>query len=426
LFYDRAGDRTGRILDGVEEWYFYDQRNRMTGQSVNGREEYYTYDNAGNLLRDGRASYTYDAFNRQTKAEMFDGNIQINHYDPEGLRYEMEENERLVQFIFRDKEVIAEESEAGMVRYIRTHELLASDAESARTYYHYASDEMGSITHVTGGEEVLNRYGYDAWGNIIDREETVENRFCFAGEQYDSVSQQYYLRARFYNPVIGRFTQEDTYRGDGLNLYAYCRNKPVYYVDPSGHFCLSMAEKILAAISEGTVAGNDLEKLKKYLAEKKKLNDGEKRVAEKLGIENKGKIDFRYEKGIVTGGDKLNDVDKMMRGTQGNIGIIPKEIGEKLNGRTFNNFDEFREALWREIGNSKYTNEFSNANITRMKEGLAPKVMHSQMYGKLASYIIHHKKPIHDGGGVYDLSNLLISTPRMHQEILDKTYHFGN
>ena len=179
------------------------------------------------------------------------------------------------------------------MRYIRTHELLASDAEHARTYYHYASDEMGSITHVTGGEEVLNRYSYDAWGNIIDREETVENRFCFAGEQYDSVSQQYYLRARFYNPVIGRFTQEDTYRGDGLNLYAYCRNKPVYYVDPSGHFCLSMAEKILAAISEGTVAGNDLEKLKKYLAEKKKLNDGEKRVAEKLGIDSKGKGNSR-------------------------------------------------------------------------------------------------------------------------------------
>ncbi|MFI3201942.1 MAG: RHS repeat-associated core domain-containing protein [Eubacteriales bacterium] len=37
------------------------------------------------------------------------------------------------------------------------------------------------------------------------------------------------MRARFYNPVIARFTQEDTYRGDGLNLYAYCRNNSVYY-----------------------------------------------------------------------------------------------------------------------------------------------------------------------------------------------------
>lgn len=49
------------------------------------------------------------------------------------------------------------------------------------------------------------------------------------------VTQQYYLRARFYNPVIGRFTQEDTYYGDGLNLYQYCQANPVGYVDPSGH-----------------------------------------------------------------------------------------------------------------------------------------------------------------------------------------------
>ncbi len=43
------------------------------------------------------------------------------------------------------------------------------------------------------------------------------------------------MRARFYNPVIGRFTQEDIYRGDGLNLYAYCGNNPVRYYDPSGY-----------------------------------------------------------------------------------------------------------------------------------------------------------------------------------------------
>ena len=95
---------------------------------------------------------------------------------------------------------------------------------------YYASDEVGSITHVTAREEVLNRYDYDAWGNVLTCEEQVENRFRFAGEQYDPISQEYYLRARFYNPVIGRFTQEDSYRGDGLNLYAYCQSNPVYYV----------------------------------------------------------------------------------------------------------------------------------------------------------------------------------------------------
>ena len=104
--------------------------------------------------------------------------------------------------------------------------------------YHYVSDEQGSITHVLSEDaEILNHYSYDAFGNIIQKTEKVENRFCYNGERLDPVTQQYYLRARFYNPVIGRFTQEDTYYGDGLNLYQYCQANPVGYVDPSGHNC---------------------------------------------------------------------------------------------------------------------------------------------------------------------------------------------
>ncbi len=57
----------------------------------------------------------------------------------------------------------------------------------------------------------------------------------YTAQQYDQETGQYYLRARYYNPVVGRFLQEDTYRGDGLNLYAYCANNLVSYYDPSGH-----------------------------------------------------------------------------------------------------------------------------------------------------------------------------------------------
>jgi len=58
------------------------------------------------------------------------------------------------------------------------------------------------------------------------------------------------LRARFYNPVIGRFTQEDVYRGDGLNLYAYCGNNPVGYYDPSGYYCASKEDTFNSTYDE--------------------------------------------------------------------------------------------------------------------------------------------------------------------------------
>ena len=238
LFYDRAGNRTRRLVAGEEELYRYDPRNRLMAYTKNGVTTMFQYDNAGNLLVDDKAQYSYDAFNRTTRVETFDGNVQVNRYDAEGLRYEMEENGNLVQFIFnQEREVVTEEDSTGLTRLIRSTELIArsSDGESARTYYHYASDEMGSTTHIVDENgNVQNHYGYDAWGKITVKEEAVPNRFTYYGQQIDPITQQYYLRARFYNPVIGRFTQEDTYRGDGLNLYAYCANNPVYYVDPSG------------------------------------------------------------------------------------------------------------------------------------------------------------------------------------------------
>ncbi|MCI8324712.1 MAG: RHS repeat-associated core domain-containing protein, partial [Lachnospiraceae bacterium] len=69
----------------------------------------------------------------------------------------------------------------------------------------------------------------------LEKREDVGNRILYTAQQYDQETGQYYLRARYYNPVVGRFLQEDTYRGDGLNLYAYCANNPVVYYDPSGH-----------------------------------------------------------------------------------------------------------------------------------------------------------------------------------------------
>ncbi len=76
-------------------------------------------------------------------------------------------------------------------------------------------------------------------GNILSETETVDNPIKYAGEYYDDELDMIYLRARYYNPQIGRFTSLDIEEGEiasplDTNRYVYCRNNPIKYVDPTG------------------------------------------------------------------------------------------------------------------------------------------------------------------------------------------------
>ena len=132
------------------------------------------------------------------------------------------------KYIFDGWSITAETNKDGELksREVRGYGLVKKEIDNKQYYYH--QNEHGDITHLTNiDEEIENSYQYDVFGNIREQQENVENVFKYASEQLDSETQQYYLCARFYNPVIARFTQEDVYRGDGLNLYVYVVNNPL-------------------------------------------------------------------------------------------------------------------------------------------------------------------------------------------------------
>ncbi|MCY8545618.1 RHS repeat-associated core domain-containing protein [Bacillus vallismortis] len=122
-------------------------------------------------------------------------------------------------------------------------QLLAFTQNGKKYFYHYnAQGDVIAISDSTG--KTVAKYQYDAWGNPTKTEasdEVKDNRYRYAGYQYDEETGLYYLMARYYEPRNGVFLSLDPDPGsDGDSLdqngYAYGNNNPVMNVDPDGHW----------------------------------------------------------------------------------------------------------------------------------------------------------------------------------------------
>ena len=236
--YDKAGNRIRKTDVQGEIRYLYNEKNQLVEEESPADRKQFSYDRQGGIIEEknlaGIRRFSYNSRHQQTRVETETGNVQENRYDAEDLRFELLENGRRTSFVYHDGELLEEGREeqktsyhlgAGMEAFRRGQEL---------SYYH--KDEQLSTVFVTDGQgETRNSYQYDAFGIPLETTEQLNNRIRYTGQQYDELTEQYYLRARYYNPVAGRFMQEDVYQGDGLNLYAYCGNNPVVYDDPSGY-----------------------------------------------------------------------------------------------------------------------------------------------------------------------------------------------
>ncbi len=256
--YDGVGNRIYETVDGVQTQYSYDANDRLTQQGGTT----YSYDANGNTLAetlDGvTTSYSYDAKDRLVEMEQ-GGQLTSYAYDVSGIRNQKTEGGVTTDYVVdsnRDYAQVLEEVAGGstVASYSYGHDLLSQDRAGASSFYLYdglgstrmLSDDLGSIT---------DEYDYEAFGQVVNQSGTTESSYLFAGEQFDSGLDQYYLRARYYNQASGRFTQMDTWMGinqDPISLhrYLYANTEPANHIDPTGHFTL------ISTIRAITVAGS--------------------------------------------------------------------------------------------------------------------------------------------------------------------------
>ena len=129
--------------------------------------------------------------------------------------------------------------------------------------YLYRKNLFGDITAIYQGETKLAEYEYDAWGNCTITLDTnsvgKNNPFRYRGYYWDNDIKLYYLMSRYYDPKTGRFINADSFEYlepkaiNGLNLYAYCRNNPIMYVDPNGHFLIELGVVAFFVVSAGGI-----------------------------------------------------------------------------------------------------------------------------------------------------------------------------
>lgn len=255
--YDAAGNRvTGPAYSDTA--YLHDTANRMS----QGRRLTYSHDNNGNQTErtvpaatDKSWQHTWDYENRLIKSEKIKGAEKRTvsfTYDPFGRR--IEKNLTTVidsvtktsswVYVYDNNDIALEiytDEKNTPTRTVYTHgpgidEHLA--LERSNSYYFFHQDGLNSVSAITdASRNVVQSYSYDSYG--LPTPSTINgirNGYAYTGREWDKEAGLYFYRARYYDPMEGRFISKDPigFKGDNINLFAYVQNEPVNWIDPDG------------------------------------------------------------------------------------------------------------------------------------------------------------------------------------------------
>jgi len=244
---DPVGNRLSATstLSGVSSGSFtYNADDQISSES---------YDANGNTLTAGGKIYTYDAENHMTS--MTSGSTAVTLvYDAFGNRVAKTVNGVTTKYLVEDDvnptglPQVLEETVNGAVQRVYTYGLQRISeyqmVSGTWTASYYGYDGAGSVRQLTNSAgAVTDTYDYDAFGNKVNSTGTTPNAYMYRGEAFDSDLGLYYLRARYMNPLTGRFMSRDPNEGKAkvpatLHKYLYAFGDPVNRIDPRGREAL--------------------------------------------------------------------------------------------------------------------------------------------------------------------------------------------
>jgi len=132
---------------------------------------------------------------------------------------------------------------------------------SSTTSY-FLPDVQGStraLTNASGAIISGQTFDYSAFGDLVSTG-TPNTDYLYTGQQFDTSTGLYSLRARYYDPGVGRFNSRDTWAYDfqkpmEFNRYVYTAGNPVNYSDPSGHAAFFENAKLRIKSTGAAVVG---------------------------------------------------------------------------------------------------------------------------------------------------------------------------
>ncbi len=246
--YDNVGNRLTMTSSGAVTTYSYDGANQLqTSVAPGGAVTTYSYDGAGNLVGENVAgaatSYIFDGPNRMTDVYPATGSDVTFVYDPDGRRVQKAVGAELTRFVWDGERLLVENDAANtpQVEYTQSDAgfgNLVSEYQTGSGSFQHAFDGLGSTGALLDGSgAVADRWAYSAFGLQETAPADEPTRLTFGGQlgyQYDLELDLYYCRNRYYDPVTGRWVNQDPAQADPINNYRYCGNNPVTSSDPSG------------------------------------------------------------------------------------------------------------------------------------------------------------------------------------------------